>query len=181
MGDYKSYIIKNEPGDEEKMKAFLQLLDRNKIAYSAAKAGTANGYNYNNRKNENFSIDGNDILVSSLQPKSTLVKVLFEPNSKLVDSVTYDITAWSVPYVYGLNAYATKQNLASAGTWSAPVKNEHDITSSYGFALPWRGMQTAKTVAQLLNKGIKLRFTEEPFELSGKKFERGINFNFKNK
>ena len=173
VGDYKSYIIKNGPGDEEKIKPFLQLLDRNKIIYSAAKAGTANGYNYNSRKNENFSIDGDDILVSSLQPKSTLVKVLFEPNSKLVDSVTYDITAWSVPYVYGLNAYATKQNLASAGIWSEPVENTRDASSSYGFVLPWRGMQTAKTVAGLLNQGIKLRFTEEPFELNGNKFERG--------
>jgi hypothetical protein len=173
VGDYKSYIIKNTPGDEEKIKTFLQLLDRNKIIYSAAKAGTANGYNYNSRKNENFSIDANDIIISSLQPKSTLVKVLFEPNSKLVDSVTYDITAWSVPYVYGLSAYATKQNLSSAGVWTEPVKNIHDVTSTYGFALPWRGMQTAKTVAQLLNQGIKLRFVEEPFELSGSKFERG--------
>ncbi|HEY2720800.1 MAG TPA: M14 metallopeptidase family protein, partial [Chitinophagaceae bacterium] len=118
VGEYKSYIIKNSPNDEQKIKPVLELLDRNKIAYTAAKAGSASGYNYNSRKNENFTIDVNDILVSSQQPKSALIKVLFEPNGKLVDSVTYDITAWSLPYVFGLNAYASKQNLPSAGNLS---------------------------------------------------------------
>jgi hypothetical protein len=172
VGEYKSYIIKNAPADEERIKSVLDLLDKNKIIYSAAKAGSANGYNYNSRKNENFSIDANDILISSMQPKSALVKVLFEPNGKLVDSITYDITAWSAPYVYGLNAYATKQNLASAGAWTKE-KNTKEVTSNYGYALKWEGVQTAKTVAQLLKQGIKLRYTEEPFELSGSKFDRG--------
>ena len=173
VGDYKSYIIKNTPGDEERIRALVELLDRNKIMYSAAKAGTASGYSYADRKIENFSTETDDILISSLQPKSALVKVLFEPNSKLVDSVTYDITAWSLPYVYGLSAYATKQNIASAGTWSVPVKNTLDALSNYGYAMQWKGMQTAKTVAQLLTQGIKLRYVEEPFELSGNKFDRG--------
>src|SRR5438552_40616 len=173
VGDYKSYIIKNTPGNEERIRALVELLDRNKIMYSAAKAGTASGYSYADRKIENFSTETDDILISSLQPKSALVKVLFEPNSKLVDSVTYDITAWSLPYVYGLSAYATKQNIASAGTWSVPVKNTLDALSNYGYAMQWKGMQTAKTVAQLLTQGIKLRYVEEPFELSGNKFDRG--------
>ena len=173
VGDYKSYIIKNTTGSEEKIKSLLLLLDRNKISYSAAKAGSANGYNYNNRRSENFSVDANDILISSQQSKSALVKVLFEPNSKLVDSVTYDITAWSLPYVYGLNAYAVKQNLQSAGAWNMPVKNMIDVVSNYGYALQWNGMQTAKTVAELLKQGIKLRYVEQPFESGGNKFDRG--------
>ena len=173
VGDYKSYVIKNTPGNEERVKALLQLLDRNNIVYSTAKASAANGYNYNSRRNENFFIDANDILISSLQPKSTLVKVLFEPNSKLVDSVTYDITAWSLPYVNGLNVYATKQSIPSAGAWTMPEKNADNATSNYGYALQWKGMLTAKTVAQLLKNGIKLRYVEEPFELNGNKFDRG--------
>jgi hypothetical protein len=173
VGDYKSYIIKNLPGDKERIRSFLQLLDRNKIAYSAAKPGTASGYNYNSRKIENFSFDGNDILVSAVQPRSTLIKVLFDPSSKLVDSVTYDITAWSVPYVYGLTAFAAKQSLPSAGAWEETLKTTQDATSNYGYVLQWKGIQTAKTVAQLLTQGIKLRYAEEPFELNGTKFDRG--------
>jgi len=173
VGDYKSYIIKNTPDNEERIKALLQLLDRNKIVYAEPKPGNATGYSYNSRKDVNFSITPDDILISNQQSKSALVKVLFEPNSKLVDSVTYDITAWSLPYVYGLNVFATKQNIASAGAWTRSPKNANEVTSNYGYALQWKGILTAKTVAQLLKQGIKLRYVEEPFELSGNKFDRG--------
>jgi len=173
VGEYKSYIIKNTPGNEERLKSLLQLLDRNRIVYSVAKAGNANGYNYTTRKTENFSAAANDVLISSQQPKSAMVKVLFEPNSKLLDSVTYDITAWSLPYVYGLNAFASKQAISSSGAWPLPSKITNEVTSNYGYALPWTGIGSAKAAAQLLKSGIKLRYVEEPFELSGRQFSRG--------
>src|SRR4030095_8433203 len=173
VGEYKSYIIKNTPGNEERLKSLLQLLDRNRIVYSAAKAGNANGYNYTTRKTENFSAAANDVLISSQQPKSAMVKVLFEPNSKLLDSVTYDITAWSLPYVYGLNAFASKQAISSSGAWPLPSKITNEVTSNYGYALPWTGIGSAKAAARLLKSGIKLRYVEEPFELSGRQFSRG--------
>ena len=173
VGDYKSYVIKNTAGDEERIRSVLELLNKNRIIYSAAKPGSANGYNYISRKAENFSIDARDILINSVQPRSALVKVLFEPNAKLVDSVTYDITAWSVPYVYGLDAYATKQSLPAAESRDSSGKKPEDPASSYGYVMRWEGLNTAKTVAQLLKQGVKLRFVEEPFELGGDKFDRG--------
>src|SRR6185369_13507526 len=130
VGDYKSYIIKRGPENGEKIMALLKLLDRNKIVYSyAAKSATATGYNYNSRKDENFSIAQYDLVIKSQQPKSALVKVLFEPNSKLVDSITYDITAWSLPYVYGLNAHATKQAI-DVGEETVTTRYNYDIGSS---------------------------------------------------
>jgi hypothetical protein len=173
VGEYKSYVIKNTPGNEERIRSLLQLLDRNKIVYSSAKPGNANGYNYNSRKNENFSIAPNDILISALQPRSAMIKVLFEPNAKLVDSVTLDITAWSLPYVYGVTVFASKQNILSAGTWAPPAKIGNETTSNYGYVIQWKGIESAKTVAQLLRSGIKLRYVEEPFQLGGRQFDRG--------
>jgi hypothetical protein len=43
-----------------------------------------------------------------MQQRGTLVNVLFEPVTELSDSVTYDITAWALPYAYGLQAIASK-------------------------------------------------------------------------
>jgi hypothetical protein len=172
VGEYKSYVIKNNPANEEKINSILTLLDRNRIQYSFAKGGNASGYNFTTRKDENFSIATNDIVISSVQPKSALIKVLFEPNSKLVDSITYDITAWSLPYVFGLNAYASKQNIPVGQPINSAAKISNP-TTNYGYAIPWQGLQTAKTVASLLKQGIKLRYVEEPFELGGKNFGRG--------
>ncbi|GIS52983.1 hypothetical protein Ct9H90mP29_00250 [bacterium] len=38
-------------------------------------------------------------------------KCLFEPKTHVSDSLTYDITAWSLPYIYGLEAFATEATL----------------------------------------------------------------------
>jgi hypothetical protein len=45
-----------------------------------AKAASAKGYSYSNGKQASLNIEENDILISAYQPKSTLLKVLFEPN-----------------------------------------------------------------------------------------------------
>ena len=171
VGDYKAYIIKNNPSDAERINAFLQLLDRNGIQYSTGN-GTGRGFNYSTGKEDAFSIATGDIVVSAAQPKATMVKVLFEPQSKLVDSLTYDITSWSLPYVYGLTAYASKQVVNTAGSI---LRDTIQNTSSdaYGYVIRWQGTSSAKAVAQLLKQGIKIRFSEMPFEVNGQSFTRG--------
>jgi hypothetical protein len=61
-----------------------------------------------------FTIEQGDLMVHSQQPRSAMIKVLFEPKSKLVDSNTYDITAWSLPYVYGVKTFGSKTKLQSS-------------------------------------------------------------------
>ena len=49
--------------------------------------------------------------LSTNQIKGKMAHVLLEPKTKLNDSLTYDITAWSLPYAYGLKASATREIL----------------------------------------------------------------------
>ncbi len=56
--------------------------------------------------------ENGDVIINMNQSNANLIKVLFERTSRLTDSATYDITAWSLPFVYGiktygLNAYVT--------------------------------------------------------------------------
>jgi Zinc carboxypeptidase len=169
VGEYKSYVIKNNAKDKERIESFLELLDKNGIQYSNG-TGTGKGFNYQTGKDESFAMN-NDIVVSTLQPRSAMVKVLFEPKGKLVDSATYDITAWALPYAYGLEGYASKEKLTINGAVSkTKVTNEE---TTYGYVIPWNGTKTVKTIGQLLQKGILLRYAEQPFEVNGNKFERG--------
>ncbi|HUR65348.1 MAG TPA: M14 metallopeptidase family protein [Chitinophagaceae bacterium] len=170
VGEYKTYVIKNNPKDKERINALLELLDKNEIQYSSG-SGQGKGYNYGTGKEESFVMN-NDIVISSFQPRSAMVKVLFEPTGKLVDSSTYDITAWSLPYAYGLEAYASRERINSTGSL-APESKITNPNTNYGYIIPWTGVKTVKTVAELLQKGILLRYAEEPFEVNGNKFERG--------
>ena len=108
-----------------------------------------------------------------------MVKVLFEPQSKLVDSVTYDITAWSLPYVYGLTAYASKERINTGAVHYKLNRYKIIQRDAYGYVIRWQGVSSARTVAQLLKQGIKLRFAEMPFEVNGQQFGAGIDDNCK--
>jgi hypothetical protein len=175
IGNYKSYVIKYTPDDAARIQSLLELLDKNKIRYGTTKgSGSLKGLSYDSRKEESFSLNANDIIVSAVQPKSALVKVLFEPNTLLVDTIAYDITAWSLPYVFGLKAYASTQKIdASNPVTINQVNNNLLQESGYGYVIRWSGMQTVKLVSQLLQKGIKLRYNERPFEINGQAFNRG--------
>ena len=171
VGDYKTYVVKNNPGDGQRIKALAELLDKNDIQYGNGN-GNGRGYNYHTGKDESFSISAGDIVISALQPKATMVKVLFEPQSKLVDSVTYDITAWSLPYVYGLTTFASKEKINVAGPYKKD-ELQNSNADAYGYVIRWQGVSSAKATAQLLKQGVKLRFAEMPFEINGQQFGRG--------
>lgn len=171
VGEYKSYVIKGASANKERITQLLQLLDRNGIQYGSG-TGTSKGYNFQTAKEETFNITSNDIVISAFQPRSAMVKVLLEPKSKLVDSATYDITAWSLPYAYGLDAYASREKITGTGAMPAAEKIISAETS-YGYLIPWNGVQAVKTAGQLLQQGMVLRYAEEPFEVNGNKFERG--------
>jgi hypothetical protein len=136
IGDYKSYVIKNSPDDRERILSLLQLLDKNEIQYCSG-SGSGRGYNYHTGKEEGFNVAAGDIIVNAAQPKAALIKVLFEPQSKLVDSITYDITAWSLPYVYGLDAYASKQAI-SISNKIVNDQVQNTPVEGYGYVIRWQ-------------------------------------------
>ena len=103
---YKSYVLKNDHKD--KTQRLINLLDRHEIAYHFTSEGQVRGYDYQSQREGRMAVTDRDLVIHTDQPKGKMVKVLFEPNAKLVDSLTYDITAWSIPYAHGFKALASK-------------------------------------------------------------------------
>ena len=174
VGDYKSYVVKYEVRDADRISALRDLLSRNGIEYGSGRTGlTQRGYNYYTGKVESFTLAANDLVIPSIQSKSALVKVLFEPKSHLSDTATYDITAWSLPYVYGLKAYATEQRLDTKEYTAPKTAVINPAADVYAYVARWSGMPAVQLASQLLQKGIKVRFNEQPFEAGGQTFDRG--------
>jgi hypothetical protein len=173
IGEYKTYVIKKAK-DSAKVNALLGLLRKNNIRYYCPVGSTIKGYNYDSGKEESFTISKTDIIIPAAQPKSNLLKVLFEPRTVLTDSATYDITAWSLPYAYGIKAYATRASIISSGPYKEiTTSNSAADGNPYAYVIPWTSIQSARVVSDLLQKGIKLRFVTEPFQSGGQTFDRG--------
>jgi hypothetical protein len=171
-GDFQSFVLKTTRSNDQRLQALLELLRKNRIQFGKGKPANVRGYNYDSGREESFSITESDIVISTHQPRGAMVKVLFEPNTKVVDSATYDITAWALPYVYGVKAYATRQLLTPGGE-PAKVDVQNAAVEPYGYVIRWNGLASAQLVSQLLQKGIRLRYNEQPFDAGGQSFERG--------
>ena len=166
---YQTYVVTSD--DENKIKAVTNLLSSNGISYGKANTLASSGFNYATTKTESIVLKKYSIAVSTHQARGNMVTVLFEPNSKLNDSATYDITAWSVPYVYGVDAYAVKNNLTiNNPLLENSIKN---VTSSYGFVLPYTSFNGSKLIAYLLKNNIKVRIASKPFTIDNKTYNAG--------
>lgn len=171
VGEYKSYIITTPV--KSKMQALTNLLDKNGIAYTAFNKITAKGYNYTTQKDEAVNTEANNIIISGKQPRSAMVKVLFEPKSKLSDSATYDITAWSLPFAYGVQAYALKEDVAVSSNSNAGSMAKMVFSEAYGYLVPYNSFASAQLLASLLNHGIKVRFAETDFVYNKQTYNKG--------
>lgn len=166
---YNSYVLK---GDKDKLDALKSLLDKHDIEYGDLSSGSYKGHSYGSGSNGNLSINKDGMVVSTDQPKGTLVKVLFEPNAKLSDSLTYDITAWSLPYAYGLDAIASASSVPSQNVQKTTPSSNIE-SGSYAYLTDWNSMNDARFLAALLKEGIRVRKADHPFTIEGKSFERG--------
>ncbi len=173
-GKYKSFVLKTA-GKAGQEKALTELLDKLQIKYSYAdKKQTLTGVNFSNHKDESFSVENNDLIVNTFQPKGTFVKVLFEPATALEDSNTYDITAWALPYAYGLKAYAVGSRVDGGKKTIAAPKTTLDVQKPvYAYIATWKSFGDAGFLAQLLKNKIKVRVHEAGFKLNGESYAPG--------
>ena len=172
-GTYKSFVLKSD--NEDKMTHLKIWLDKNQIQYgSAANVKGLKGFNYHNKQTESFTINKNDLVVTVNQPKGVLAKILFEPQTKLTDSLTYDITAWAVPYFYGMQAYATTTALNVKLQSSVSKFEPANVPeNTYAFFFKWNSFKDAKMLTALLNAKVKVRFTTRQINIGGKNHEPG--------
>lgn len=174
-GRYKSYVIKgsNHP---DKLDALRKWMDKHKIIYgTASNRRGLNGFSFRSGRNTSLTIGSGDLVISSSQPKSRFVTAVFEPESRLVDSLTYDITGWALPYAYDLDAYALTTNLTVTPS-TGQVGNVSLLEigdTPYAFVNDYKSIEDQKWLAALLAKKVQVRVANKPFLIDGRSFDRG--------
>ena len=176
-GKYQSFVLKSD--NQDKMNHLKAWLDSNDIAYGKGSNQKGlrdyhRGYHYGSGKERSFSIGSNDLVVTTDQPRGVMTKILFEPNTKLVDSLTYDITAWAVPYFYGMEAYATSTVISTSTHESSTfTPSSHDGKNVYAYLYTWKSLKDAQFLAEVLKAEIKVRYSTRVIKIKGKSFDRG--------
>lgn len=171
---YKTYVIKanNNP---DKIAKLTKWLAAHSVQFGhAAAARQARGFDYTTQAQNNFNLATDDIIIPIAQPKGRFLTTVFEPQSKLVDSLTYDVTAWNLLYSYGMKAFAVAENIpiskkfqAASPTVPAPA------SKPYAYFFRYQTLSDVNMLSALLRKGIKVRSALKQFSVGGQIFGPG--------
>lgn len=164
-----NYILS---GHQNKIEQLTNFLQKHNIEFYSTKENRINAYSY--QKNKNISLETNkkDLVISNSQPRGKMVDILFEQNTNIMDSLTYDISAWSLPYVYGLDAYSTNKKIEKFNYTNTKNKNEVSV-NTLAYACKWEHLNDATFLSDLIKNNIKVRYSEKIIENSEVTLPRG--------
>jgi hypothetical protein len=164
-------------GSSANLSALTTLLDRHQIRYTKVnqdQGSEVKGFDYYTNKEHSRKLLKNDVIISTNQQKGNLINVLFEQKTALTDSLTYDITAWSLPYAYGVPCMKTLKSIATPQGESNEQYTPFAIGEEpYAIAIPWNNINDVRILNELLSAGLNVSMTEKEFTTSVGKFNKG--------
>ena len=176
---YGHYILR---GENDKLQKITNLLRAHDIEFGhIPTSGKVRAWSFEKQAEETLIYTKSDLVVSTNQLKGPMVEVLFEPKTYLSDSLTYDITAWSLPFAYGLDAYGFNGALEVEANWSQSFKRVN-MPNCYAYLCKWNSMNSAAFLQSILSQNVTVKVAEKEFQIEGEVFPvgtlvipRGIN------
>ncbi|HRI79555.1 MAG TPA: M14 family metallopeptidase [Cyclobacteriaceae bacterium] len=170
---YKSYVIKAD-NNPDKLLKLTQWLASHQIQFGHAAAKPMRGFDFQAQSVSNFNLSAEDIVVNVYQPKGRLLSTLFEPASKLVDSLTYDITAWNVLYANDLKAYAVSEKIPVTKPVQSKATEVTTLSANpYAYIFHYKSLNDVEFLAALIKKGVKVRRAIKAFAINNQNFDAG--------
>ena len=162
----KGYIF-GHPKDKARTNHLAEILNRHQIQFHKLKKDVSIA-------GKNFGVN-DSYIVPLNQRNPRLIKAMFEKRTTFIDSLFYDISAWTFPLAFNLD-YSELNNLDIAGEALQSLQmSEGNISakSNYAYLFEWHEYYTPKALYHILAKGIRAKVAKSPFELNGKKYDYG--------
>lgn len=190
----KEYIL--VPGaDPQRTRDLIGVLIAQGVEVRTAESSLTNGHaeDYYGGSPQTKTFPAGTFVVSLDQPAKRLAKNLLEKQipmdpkfveeqvrrqrKRLPDEI-YDVTAWSLPLIYDVEAYRAAEKSKGSlrpvtpddvyAATSAPL-----LKAELAYLVPWGTTAAARTLARLLRGDIRVYTTDKEFTQDGKKFPRG--------
>lgn len=171
---WRTFILRQESGFDrlEALKEHLATLGIR--SGTVTKRASVRGHDYRSGRETSTEVRPGDLVVSTNQPRGVLASVLMEPDPVLPDSATYDITAWALPYAYGLEAVATRDAVEANAEWSgAEPQAENPAGKVYAYVATWSSPVDVRFLGRLLQAGVSVRVATEPFRAGDADYAQG--------
>lgn len=188
-----TYLFAPDP-DQVKMNRFIMSLVDQGIEVQRATAefqvGTAT--DIFGASHSSLSLPAGTFIVSTAQPQGALAKAIieFDPHlkkdfldderrelEKHGDTKMYEISTWSIPMAYDLQAYTTTSrvnvNSEAVTELANPTGHLVEPDAQYGFVVDMEGELTYEMLNRLFQEKLTIYASEKPFTVEGRKFKPG--------
>jgi len=166
-------LIFGKNKDESTVYHLAELLHSHKIKFNyLAKDININGKVYNKEKS---------FIVPLNQPKRTLIKAMFNTQTKFKDSLFYDVSAWTFPLSFNVN-YDNTLSLSKSNILSLKgdevinlnrSKGYVDNKSEYAYLFEPHEYYAQAAVYKLIDKGLRVKTATRKFKVNGKEYDYG--------
>lgn len=177
--DTRAWVVRVHDGERRRVQDFAGHLEALGIRTATlSDDARVEGFSYRTGETGRRDVRAGDLVVPAAQPKAILAKVLLEPDGQIPDSLTYDITAWSLPYAYDLDAVASRTAVDARPGWTAPAAPSAATGASgdqvVAWLIPWGSEASVRTLSTLLKDGVRVRFSERAITVDGRTFAPGV-------
>lgn len=192
-GGPRSFIILRGENPEPARRLVEALLTQGiEVLENEAAVEARNLMGYFDERPTRAALPSGSWLVPTAQPLGALVRNLFDVHVPMAEdflgeerewlergqgSRLYDVTAWSVPLAFGVQAYWSAE--IPGGDWRPvasvppPAGQLENERGRYGFLLDGRSEKAMFVAASLLSEGVRMRVATDPFVFGGTSYERG--------
>jgi hypothetical protein len=118
------------------------------------------------------------LIVRARQPRGRLASTLLQPETVLDATYSYDISAWSLPFAYGVEAHSTRR--APDAGWTAAAAQPRagvgaPAANAFGMLAEPR-FDSWPTVIRYLKDGGRVRVLDRAFTIDGRSWPAGTLF-----
>lgn len=172
-----AYILPNN--DQIYLTEVINMLLRHKVEVyrTTVPQEVSSVYSYRTNSNDNVRLPQGSYIIPTDQPKHLFVNSVLSKQMSIEDSVMYDMSTWSAPIAYNLDAYTTNKsiNLKTKLVEELLYEKGQLITpdARYAYVIDWDQRSAPAALSMLWNKGYRVRSAEEPFSLNGQNFNAG--------
>ncbi len=176
-GNTKAYILPNNSNDYTYDVVNLMLKQGVQVEQADEAFTIRNAYSYWDGTSSSRRFEAGDFIIKTDQPAHLFINTLFRRQLDIKDSVMYDMSTWSIPLAYNLDAAWTTSNVGvSTSNLDTQLDSPNGVTggnASYAYVVDWNQRHAPKALAKLWEHGYKVRSSLKGFTKDGVDYSRG--------
>jgi len=162
-----AYMIEND--DSEFFEDMLKMLLLNGVEVERTTAPvSAPSTSFRNGKKGKHRFPAGSLIIGTEQPRHLFVNSILSQDLQIEDSVMYDMSTWSAPLAYNLEAYSVTspiivdtEPVTEVNAKGALIRK--GVGRPYAFVIPWEQRRAPKALAKLWAAGYRVRSALTPF------------------